>query len=151
MRLTSTAAGESAYRAMSLFVAFYSTATYCFSIDRSHFLPPPHVDAALARFVVRPAMERPAVGSERAFFKFLDLCFHMRRKTLLNNLKASFGAEAVEGVLADMALPLSVRAQALDLAQFVTLHNRLVGPAQLNMPYMSELVTATAAVPPEHE
>ncbi|KAK9845758.1 hypothetical protein WJX81_001664 [Elliptochloris bilobata] len=49
VRLTSTAAGDSAYRAISLFVAFYSVPAYCFMIDRRHFWPPPGVDAALAQ------------------------------------------------------------------------------------------------------
>ena len=125
LRLTSTAAGESAYRAISLFVAYYSTPRYCFTIDRRHFLPPPGVDAALAQFMIKPATERLGVRSERALLSFLTLCFHMRRKTLLNNLKSNFDAERVGEVLTNMGLPLSVRAQALDLGQLVSLHNQL--------------------------
>ena len=127
MRLTSTAAGDSAYRAMSLFVAFYSVPTYCFTIDRRHFLPAPGVDAALAQFMIKPAAERPAVCSEREFFRFLNMCFHMRRKTLLNNLKASFGADRVGQALEHLELPVDVRAQALGLEHFVRLHGLLAG------------------------
>ena len=127
VRLTSTAAGDSAYRAMSLFVAFYSVPTYCFTIDRRHFLPAPGVDAALAQFIIKPAAERPAVRSEREFFSFLTMCFHMRRKTLLNNLKASFGADRVGQTLERLELPVDIRAQALSLEHFVRLHGVLTG------------------------
>lgn len=127
IRLTSTAAGDSAYRAMSLFVAFYSVPTYCFTIDRRHFLPAPGVDAALAQFMIKPAAERPAVRSEQEFFRFLTMCFHMRRKTLLNNLKGSFGADRVLQALEHLELPVDTRAQALGLEHFVRLHGVLAG------------------------
>ena len=126
-RLTSTAAGDSAYRAISLFVAFYSVPAYCFTIDRKHFLPAPGVDAALAQFMIKPAAERRTVRSEREFFRFLTMCFHMRRKTLLNNLKAGFGGNRVGQALERLKLPVSVRAQALDLEHFVELHGVLAG------------------------
>ena len=127
VRLTSTAAGDSAYRAMSLFVAFYSVPAYCFTINKRHFFPAPGVDAALAQFMIKPAAERPAVRSEREFFRFLAMCFHMRRKTLLNNLKAGFGADRVGQALGHLKLPVNVRAQTLELEHFVELHGELAG------------------------
>lgn len=112
---------------MSPFVAFYSVPAYCFTIDKRHFLPAPGVDAALAQFIIKPAEQRPPVHSERDFFRFLTMCFHMRRKTLLNNLKASFGADRVGQALEHLQLPVNVRAQALGLEHFVELHGALAG------------------------
>ena len=56
------------------------------------FTPPPKVDSA---FIVLPVRGRPAVTakSEEMFFRVAAAAFALRRKTMVNNLCATFRAE----------------------------------------------------------
>ena len=56
------------------------------------FTPPPKVDSA---FIVLPLREKPAVAvqSEEMFFRVAAAAFALRRKTMVNNLCATFRVE----------------------------------------------------------
>ena len=56
------------------------------------FTPPPKVDSA---FIVLPVREKPAVAvqSEDMFFRIVAAAFALRRKTMVNNLCATFRVE----------------------------------------------------------
>ncbi|MGH9576768.1 MAG: rRNA adenine N-6-methyltransferase family protein, partial [Terriglobales bacterium] len=51
------------------------------------------------------------------FVEFLKLCFGQKRKTLANNLKATYGEEAVRKALAAAGVRRDARAEALTLEQ----------------------------------
>lgn len=113
--------GNSDYRAMSVLVEFYSAAEAVTLIGRECFEPQPRVDCCMVRFKLKPPGERLPVTSEKAFLKFVNVCFSSRRKTLRNNLRAVFSQEAVEGALLKVGLQENVRPQELSAADFVGL------------------------------
>ena len=103
-RLTGELSGNSDYRAMSVAVEFYSTAG-CVTL--------------------KPPAERLPVASEKAFLKFVNVCFSSRRKTLRNNLRAVFSPEAVDGALGKVGLKETVRPQELSAIDFAALSREL--------------------------
>jgi 16S rRNA (adenine1518-N6/adenine1519-N6)-dimethyltransferase len=84
-------------------------------VPASAFVPPPTVESAAVRFC-----RKPSVWSNLdSLLSFVSLAFAHKRKTLRNNLRASYG-ERVD------ALPeAGLRAEQLTIQQFVDLHARL--------------------------
>lgn len=86
------------------------------------FTPPPKVDSA---FVVLPMRERPAVEvrSEADFFRVAAAAFALRRKTMVNNLCATFHLERQEAValMNTAGLDERVRGEKLTLAELARL------------------------------
>ncbi len=80
------------------------------------FSPPPKVDSAAVRLV----RKQDALAHPLGLVTFVGRCFAHKRKTLRNNLKAFYPAQALE------ALPeAGVRAEQIPVAQFVDLYGRL--------------------------
>ncbi|MBQ4640158.1 MAG: ribosomal RNA small subunit methyltransferase A [Clostridia bacterium] len=86
------------------------------------FTPPPKVDSA---FVTMQRREKPAVQvqDEGMFFKVAKAAFAMRRKTMANNLIASFriSREQAENWLAACGLEKNVRGETRSLQDFANL------------------------------
>ena len=84
--------------------------------------PPPKVDSA---FVVLPLREKPAVEvkSTEMFFKVANAAFAMRRKTMLNNLCATFRVErpVAAGWMGAAGLDEKVRGEKLTLEEIARL------------------------------
>jgi 16S rRNA A1518/A1519 N6-dimethyltransferase RsmA/KsgA/DIM1 with predicted DNA glycosylase/AP lyase activity len=75
------------------------------------------VDSAVIRLTpIEGAVEREMAG----FLRFAGLCFHMKRKTLRNNLSAAYPA-ALIGALPESGL----RAEQLSVTQLMALYHRL--------------------------
>ena len=88
------------------------------------FTPPPKVDSA---FVVMPKRTAPPVQakSEEMFFKVASAAFAMRRKTMENNLIASFrvSREQAKEWLNTCGIPEGARGETLSLTDFAALAN----------------------------
>ncbi|SNT94325.1 Ribosomal RNA adenine dimethylase [Aristaeella hokkaidonensis] len=86
------------------------------------FTPPPKVDSA---FVVLPLREEPAVEVKNRdmFFKVANAAFALRRKTMVNNLCASFRMNREEAlrVVAEAGLDEKVRGEKLTLEEIAKL------------------------------
>ena len=87
-------------------------------VPAERFTPPPKVDST---FVVLPRRERPAVEvkSEEMFFRVAGAAFALRRKTMLNNLCATFRASREQALAWMQAAGLEekVRGEKLTLAE----------------------------------
>lgn len=80
------------------------------------FLPPPKVDSAAVRLV----RKQNALAHPAGVVTFVGRCFAHKRKTLRNNLKAFYPAEALD------AFPeAGLRAEQISVPQFVDLYSRL--------------------------
>ena len=90
------------------------------------FTPPPKVDSA---FVVMPLREAPAaaVRSEKDFFRVVGAAFALRRKTMTNNLCASFRMERADAaaLMAAAGLDERVRGEKLTIGEFARLADAL--------------------------
>ena len=92
----------------------------CLAMDvpAACFTPPPKVDSA---FVLLPMRKEPAVSvkDEALFFRVAAAAFALRRKTMANNLCATFrmGREEALGLMAAAGLDEKVRGERLTLAE----------------------------------
>ena len=92
------------------------------------FTPPPKVDSAFVTMQLRskPAVE---VADENMFFRVAKTAFAMRRKTMANNLIASFrmSREEAESLLENCGLEKNVRGETMSLQDFANIANALQG------------------------
>lgn len=86
---------------------------YLFSVPRGAFQPPPKVESAVVRLT--PRSTTPPSG----FVEFAGRCFRQKRKTLRNNLVATYPK------IADQA-EASLRGEQLSVEQLQDLYSRLV-------------------------
>lgn len=94
-------------------------------INRKMFTPAPNVDSAIVQITIdRNKYKIDDIKTLRATIKS---AFAMRRKTLSNNLKASFGlsTDAINEILTEIDLPIGVRGEVLSPAKFVELSNAI--------------------------
>ena len=84
--------GDEAWGPLSVLCRFLCDPYLALRVPAEKFTPPPKVDSA---FVVLPLREKPAaeVRSREMFFRVAGAAFALRRKTMLNNLCATFRAE----------------------------------------------------------
>lgn len=96
-----------------------------FIVPPGCFHPRPKVDSAVLRFVPL-AGPRVPVGDEDVFRRVVKGAFAMRRKTLVNCLKAAelAGAEALQAVLAGCGIDGKRRGETLSLDEFAALSRR---------------------------
>jgi 16S rRNA (adenine1518-N6/adenine1519-N6)-dimethyltransferase len=115
--------GGKDYGYLSLLVQYYAEAVKLFEVPPTAFKPAPKVHSAVVRLMIRP---RPPVdvADEAKFFSLVRASFAQRRKTILNNLKASspaLGLNQVEAALARAGIDARRRAETLSLAEFASL------------------------------
>lgn len=126
--------GTKDYGALSLAVQFYADAQIVLKVPASCFMPRPNVDSAVIKLVRHE--DAPAkVKDEQFMFRVIRAAFNQRRKTLANSLANSSELngsghactrEDVTTALEAMGLPVGIRGEALTLAQFGELADRLV-------------------------
>ena len=109
------------YSAITLAVLLRGSATITRKVGRNMFYPAPNVDSAVVRIDIdRSKLE----GENKALIhKIVRSAFAMRRKTLVNNLNASFGISKQEATerLNRAGLDEKVRGEALSLDDYIRL------------------------------
>ena len=111
-----SAPGSKSWCAMAATVRFYGESQVLEEVPPEAFNPPPHVMSCFMR--IDRHDQPPVVPKDRGLFlRLINAAFAMRRKTLANNLKASFGIgqEAAREVLLAAGVDERVRGEALDL------------------------------------
>ena len=107
------------YSAITLAVLLRGSATITRKVGRNMFYPAPNVDSAVVRIDIdRSKLE----GENKALIhKIVRSAFAMRRKTLVNNLNASFGISKQEAAerLNRAGLDERVRGEALSLEDYI--------------------------------
>ena len=127
--------GQEAWGPLSILCQFLCEPTLAVKVPAEMFTPPPKVDSA---FVVLPLRDKPAVEvkSREMFFRVANAAFALRRKTMVNNLCASFRMDREEALRAMAAAGLDekVRGEKLTLEQIAKLsdiiHDYLSGESQ---------------------
>ncbi|HEX7180878.1 MAG TPA: 16S rRNA (adenine(1518)-N(6)/adenine(1519)-N(6))-dimethyltransferase RsmA [Thermoanaerobaculia bacterium] len=109
--------GDEAYGSLSVIVAAYARAKVLGKVKPGSFRPPPKVDSAFVGF----ELQAPPLPPEEmpGFVRMVRLAFGQRRKTLRNALAAGWGREKAEAALAAVRLPEKVRAEELELEEFL--------------------------------
>ncbi len=112
--------GTKDYGALSLAVQYYAKPEIVANVPPNCFMPRPKVGSAVIKLT---RYEKPPVDvkDEGLMFRLIRASFNQRRKTLVNGLKNSqeipFSKEQIEQALGMCGLSLSVRGEALTLAQ----------------------------------
>ena len=108
--------GEKQWCALAATIRIYGSAEVLEEVPPERFDPAPHVDSC---FIQIQKYESPIVELEvlPMLRRTIQCAFAMRRKTLANNLKASFGLSGTQAgeILNQCRLPATVRGESLDI------------------------------------
>ena len=118
--------GEKSWCALSAFVASYGTAEILREVPPESFIPRPHVMSVLLQ--ITPYAEMPyTVRNKEMLYKVITSAFAMRRKTLANNIMASFSLSRAdaEGVLTNCGFDPRVRGETLTVPELARLADAL--------------------------
>ena len=121
-----TGPGSKEYGALSLAVQYYANPEIVANVPPNCFMPRPNVGSAVIRLTRH---ETPVVDvkDEKLMFRVIRASFNQRRKTLVNGLKNSgeinFSKEQIEAAITAIDKPLTIRGEALTLAEFAALSN----------------------------
>src|ERR1017187_8592828 len=80
--------GSRDYGLLSVTVQLFGPAQKLFTLPPSAFTPPPDVHSTVFRWRFAPRFAELGV-EETSFLRFVRQCFHQKRKTLANNLRAA--------------------------------------------------------------
>ena len=118
--------GSADYGAFGLFVQWHCDAELLFDVPPNCFVPQPKVTSSVIRLTRRAAPPVP-VRDEKLLFRIIRAAFNQRRKTLVNALSSGLGLGKgeVEAALADCGLDPRVRGEALDIAAFAALSDKV--------------------------
>lgn len=113
--------GSADYAAVTLAVKVFGAAAVTRIVDRHMFRPAPNVDSAVVRVDRVPG--RLDGADEKLVRKLVRAAFAMRRKTLVNNLAASFGIpkQQATDLVTACGFPADVRGERLSLDDFIRL------------------------------
>lgn len=118
--------GTKDYGALSLAVQYYAAPEIVAIVPPNCFMPRPKVGSAVIRLTRHK--ELPVqVEDEKLMFRIIHSSFNQRRKTLANGLKNSgeltLSKEVIEESITELGVPVTIRGEALSLAQFAELSN----------------------------
>ena len=120
--------GSADYAAVTLAVKVFGDAAVTRIVDRHMFRPAPNVDSAVVRIDRVPG--RLDGADEKLVRKLVRAAFAMRRKTLVNNLAASFGIpkQQATDLVTACGFPADVRGERLSLDDFIRLAGAMAPP-----------------------
>lgn len=113
--------GSSEYGYMTLFLDYYYDVTTEIFVPRTDFAPAPKVDSAVIKLKIKKENYK---ADEKKYFNFLKEAFHLKRKTLKNNLK-NYDWETIKNILQKYNLKENVRAEEISQEIFVEIFNKL--------------------------
>lgn len=118
--------GSADYGAFGIFVQWHCDPELLFDVPPSCFVPQPKVTSSVIRLTRRPAPPLP-VRDEKLLFRIIRAAFNQRRKTLVNALSSGLGLgkDELETVLGEVGLDARVRGEALDIAAFAALCDKV--------------------------
>jgi len=106
------------YAAITLAIIYRGIAKTVINVPRTSFIPEPNVDSSVVRLDLYDN-KKYFPKSEELFFDIAKLAFTQRRKTLINNLGSKYPKEFINKMLIDLDYKLSVRAEELDILDFI--------------------------------
>ena len=111
------------YNALSIAIKYRAIAKKAFKVPRTVFIPEPNVDSAV---VVLDIYDKSPynVDNEELFFTLIRDAFNMRRKTLINNLN-KYNKDKILNILKSLNIKENVRAEELDITDFINIVNLL--------------------------
>jgi 16S rRNA (adenine1518-N6/adenine1519-N6)-dimethyltransferase len=118
--------GSRDYGLLSATAQLYGRVEQLFTLPPGAFAPAPKVHSSVIRITIKPRLQSLRVA-EAEFIGFLKLCFGQKRKTLWNNLKTRYEADALRAAFAKSGVKPAIRAEALPLEKTAALFRALGG------------------------
>jgi 16S rRNA (adenine1518-N6/adenine1519-N6)-dimethyltransferase len=116
--------GSRDYGLLSATVQLFARVDKLFTLPPGAFSPPPQVHSSVVRLTMASRLEELQV-EEGPFIAFLKLAFAQKRKTLVNNLRGQYGADAIKAALKSARLRADVRAEAMPLEKMASVFRAL--------------------------
>lgn len=110
--------GNSEYGSITVFLNYYSTPNYGFTVRKTCFYPIPNVDSAVISLDLH---QPPKVSNQESFFEMTRKCFGKRRKMLRASLKELYPGEEVSKALIEIGCTPESRPEDLSLDEFIQL------------------------------
>jgi 16S rRNA (adenine1518-N6/adenine1519-N6)-dimethyltransferase len=110
------------YNALSVLIQYFTKAEKLFDVSPNAFVPAPKVSSSVIHLCYKD--EEELTGDDLAFFlKFNRNIFKQRRKTLVNNLSASYpiSKEEAGNVLEKHGFSKTIRSEVLTVEEIVSL------------------------------
>ncbi len=110
------------YGALSVFVQYYATVEYGFTVPPGAFKPRPKVNSAVIRL-----QWKPAVPDASGFTTFVQQTFSSRRKKLANNLISMSGSLGRDEIIRRMEaaqIQANARPEDLSVDEFLRVYNQ---------------------------
>ena len=123
--------GSRDYGLLSATAQLYCRVDNLFTLPPGAFSPPPKVHSSVLRLTVQPRFDELRVET-KTFIPFLKAAFAMKRKTLLNNLKALYSSAQIKAALGQTGIRPDVRAEAISLEEMASLFHKLQVAAVAN-------------------
>lgn len=120
--------GTKDYGILSVLLRYHFAIQRLFSLGPANFFPSPQVDSVVLKLT--PASPSPAALDPDLLARVVKAAFGQRRKTLNNTLTAraadlGLSPEKIRASLAELGIDPGRRGETLDLAEFVTLSNKM--------------------------
>jgi 16S rRNA (adenine1518-N6/adenine1519-N6)-dimethyltransferase len=112
-------AGHKAYSALSVRIQYLAECQFICDVPATAFYPPPKVNSAVVRIIPRPPVK--AASDPKFLERLITLGFATKRKMLRNNLVSEIDRDQLVQILESMGINGQVRAEDLDVAQWVEL------------------------------
>ena len=111
------------YNSLSVAIAFLGGAKILFNVSSNSFFPAPKVDSVVIN--VRKEDKGYIVDNKKTFLRFVQNIFSMRRKTLVNNIIASYPISKNEAtsLLKELGHKESIRSEELNVSEIVDIYN----------------------------
>ncbi|MBD2189302.1 16S rRNA (adenine(1518)-N(6)/adenine(1519)-N(6))-dimethyltransferase RsmA [Pseudanabaena mucicola] len=117
-------AGHKAYSALSVRIQYLAECQFICDVPATAFYPPPKVNSAVVRIIPRPPVK---TASDPKFLeRLITLGFATKRKMLRNNLVSEIDRDQLVQILESMGINGQVRAEDLDVAQWVALSEAII-------------------------
>jgi 16S rRNA (adenine1518-N6/adenine1519-N6)-dimethyltransferase len=107
--------GTADYSSFTLFLQYYATASYGFTVPPTCFYPRPKIYSATVKLLLK---EPPSAAFPS---QLIRTSFQQRRKMVRTSLKALYPAEIIEGALNQLGLNPQIRPEELSLTHFFQL------------------------------
>lgn len=119
------------YGSLSVLIKLNGDMKREFIVTRNCFYPAPNVDSEIVSMLI--SKNDCSVKNKPIFEKFIQNCFEMKRKTLVNNItnKYSISRDEITEILKHYNLSESVRSESLTLDQFINIYNELINNNKL--------------------
>ena len=118
-RIVASAGGKD-YGVLSVMVQFYGDVKITRYVNKKMFFPQPQVDSAVVKIDVK---NKYSNIDDKKFYRFIQACFSMRRKTLKNNLLHSFPINKEIFDKIEQNYSLTNRAESFNMEDFINLFN----------------------------